>query len=298
MLNNLEMYQLTEELKKEKEKQVIGLMKNHLVLSWLNKYQKGEELVRGNSQMFKRYLQSLETCNKCQGLSLCSVQPQGFTEELVFIDNLNFVLKPCRYNIDKLIGHKKYFLYCDLPDSWLLNEFSTLNISTPKFAVALREIDDNLINNKGKGLFLYGNVGVGKTHLLSCIANYYAKRKYKVCFFNMNMLSNRAKSYIQTPNLIADLLNDMQKCDILIIDDIGASKVSEWIRDDWLTAVLNSRLENKKLTYISSNLDYGGLRKYFTTTDGRDLEAVRLMERIEALTEPVLIQGKNMRREK
>ncbi len=294
---NVKNYILSDEAKKTKENNIKRIMSDRVIVEMIKSSNLNTEVIERNSQDFIEYLDNLEICNNCKGIMECKHSIRGFLPSLKFDHVLRTVLIPCEFNNNEKKAIKKNFLHRDYPDAWLEYDFNNLIIpNTNAYKNSLVKIVEN-IKKPDKGLYLYGDVGVGKTRLLVCIANYFAAKNKKIAFFNIASLTNLAKSYITSPNNITNLMNDLKKCDILLLDDIGASKVSEWIRDDWLNAILNYRLENKKLTYISSNLGYDGLRKYFTTVDGQDLDAVRLLERIEALTDPIQIVGKNWRRE-
>lgn len=291
-------YKLSAKQLEEKESAIQKLLSQPLVTNWIKDNKLPRSFIADNSQIFRKYVTNHLICVACSGATECKLSPKEYNQILVYNNHLDFALKPCRYSIKDKINHRNYFLRLDLPERWLLHGFDNLtDTKNNKYRMTIKKINENLNKQPHKGLYLYGDVGVGKTHLLSCVANYYAKRKKWICFINMGMLSNRAKMYISQPNLLEELMNDMMKCDILILDDVGASKMSEWIRDDWLNTVLNHRLERNKIVYISSNIDYQGLRKYFTSNDGQDLAAVRLVDRIEALTEPLTVEGKNWRRE-
>ena len=40
----------------------------------------------------------------------------------------------------------------------------------------------------GKGLFIYGNTGMGKTHISACMANDLLEQGYKIKFTNINRI--------------------------------------------------------------------------------------------------------------
>ncbi|MBQ4019762.1 MAG: prepilin peptidase, partial [Erysipelotrichaceae bacterium] len=86
----------------------------------------------------------------------------------------------------------------------------------------------------------------------------------------------------------------------LFLDDIGSEAVSEFVRDDILFRVLNYRLENKLMTIFTSNLSKEELMKHYQY-DRKEksnlMNARRLMERIDILSDDYVLAGKNLRRE-
>ena len=276
---------------------VESLLGDSFILDWLKTNRVDPKLVENNSQLFAEYLNDHHTCQKCRELSSCKYNPSGYSRILVYDDCLIQKLSACRYNERPKLTHQNYFVHNDFPNEWLNRDFKDMEIDkNGNLFTVIKKFDELKASNDWRGLFLYGGVGVGKTHLMSCIANYYAKNKKRVGFYNMSSLSNQARMLISEPRELNELMANMMRCEVLILDDVGASKISEWIRDDWLYTVLNTRLEHQYRSFISSNLDYDGLKKYFSVKDGDDLKVIRLMERIEALTIPLQLEGRNWRR--
>ena len=290
-------YPLNEKQKNEKKLLVEKLLKDPIILTWLKDNAVDEKIVENNSQLFADCLRDRGICEKCKELNSCKYNPIGYRKILIYDECLIQKLKACKYNNKPKQAHQNYFVHNDFPVEWLSREFKDMKITKDgNLFTVIKKIDDLLNSNDWRGIFLYGGLGVGKTHLMSCVANYCAKNKKKVGFYNMSTLSNQARMLISEPRELNELMENMMKCEVLILDDVGASKISEWIRDDWLYTVLNTRLEHQSRTFISSNLDYEGLKKYFSVKDGDDLKVIRLMERIEALTIPLQLEGENWRR--
>ena len=91
----------------------------------------------------------------------------------------------------------------------------------------------------------------------------------------------------------------MKKAEYLILDDIGSEAVSEFVRDDILFRILDYRLDHSLITLFTSNLTKEELLKHYQY-DRREksnlMNAKRLMERIDILTDDYVLMGKNMRR--
>ena len=290
-------YPLNEQQKNEKKLLVESLLKDRVIIDWLKENQLAQKLVVDNSQLFAAYLEDRKLCQGCKGLKACKFTPEGYLRILVYDECLMQKLQACRYNRQAQQSHQTYFVDNDFPAEWLDRSFQDMKISkSGNLFEVIKKIDALSAGDDWRGIYLYGGLGVGQTHLMSCIANYYAKDKKRVGFYNVSSLSNQARMLISEPGELQELMENMKRCEVLILDDVGAGKISEWIRDDWLYDVLNTRLEHRLRTFISSNLDYAGLKKYFNVKDGDDLKVIRLMERIEALTIPVKMEGENWRR--
>jgi len=79
-------------------------------------------------------------------------------------------------------------------------------------------------------LFLYGGVGLGKTHLLQAIGNHQLDLGRKVLYTTLEQFMNKFTSHIKSKNM--DRFREhFRECDLLLIDDIqflsGKDKVQE-----------------------------------------------------------------------
>ncbi len=155
-------------------------------------------------------------------------------------------------------------------------------------------------NHPKKGIYLFGNMGIGKTFIMKKIAKRFAEAGEEVGFINLTKLVSILKGTFGTDNEeYLEILNLLSKVKYLFIDDIGAEKITTWFRDDFLFNLLNERMEHKKITFFSSNYSQEKLSKKQSLTSGssyRDYDnANRLVSRVQALSIEVFLDGKNRR---
>ena len=158
-----------------------------------------------------------------------------------------------------------------------------------------------LYEKREKGLYIYGDLGTGKTYLCTALANSLVKKGKKIAFVKVSNFFNEMKSYFsQDPDMIDRNISILKKAEYLFLDDIGSEAVSEFVRDDILFRVLDYRLENKLMTIFTSNLSKEELMKHYQY-DRKEksnlMNARRLMERIDILSDDYVLAGKNLRRE-
>ena len=81
-------------------------------------------------------------------------------------------------------------------------------------------------------------------------------------------------------------MNRYKNVDILLIDDIGAEKVTEWGRDEILGTILQYRMDKHKTTFFTSNYTIKELETNLSLANNNvDLvKARRIIERIKQLT--------------
>ncbi len=147
-----------------------------------------------------------------------------------------------------------------------------------------------------KGLYLHGQFGVGKTHILAALVNTLAERGVKSTLVHYPELLVDLKSRIRS-NTVDQRVNEIKQAEILVLDDIGAESNSEWVRDDVLAVILQYRMQEQLSTFFTSNFTMAELEQFLTTTrEGADVaKSARIMERIKYLSEEVEVGGRDRR---
>jgi DNA replication protein DnaC len=108
-----------------------------------------------------------------------------------------------------------------------------------------------------KGLFLHGLPGVGKTHLAVAVLRQLIETKgVRGLFYDTRDLLRVIRSTYD-PNAREaelDVLRPVMTADVLVLDDLGAEKSSDWV-DETLNLIVNTRYSEKRLTIFTSNYD-------------------------------------------
>lgn len=135
------------------------------------------------------------------------------------------------------------------------------NNSNRKVFNNLKNYSEKLVNGiEKKGLILVGDNGVGKTHLACSIANKLIENGTPVIYGTLiNLLAELRNSY-DTDNNISEMeiIKLYEKVDLLIIDDLGKEKPSEWGLEKLFT-IINSRYENNLPVIITTNYNQNSL---------------------------------------
>lgn len=113
-----------------------------------------------------------------------------------------------------------------------------------------------------KGLLLRGSTGVGKTHIAVGILMEVLDRNVSGLYCNVtDLLSRLRDTYNQgRTDTEADILEELDRVDLLVLDDLGAEKATEWVLDR-LYLVVNRRYENARPIIVTTNCDDAGLRE-------------------------------------
>ena len=149
-----------------------------------------------------------------------------------------------------------------------------------------------------KGLYLYGDFGVGKSFMVAALAHDLSEKRGV-----SSTLLHYPSFVIDVKNAISDgnvktLVDEIKLSEVLILDDIGAEQSTAWIRDEILQVILQYRMQENLPTFFTSNFDFEDLEKHFAKgKQGNDeiWEARRVMERIRYLTEETRLEGVNRR---
>jgi len=105
------------------------------------------------------------------------------------------------------------------------------------------------------GLLFVGSVGVGKTHLAVGILKALVRDKGVPCLFcdYRELLKSIQNSYnASVPATEMDILRPVFESEVLVLDELGAVRSTEWVFDT-VNYILNSRYNNNKTTIITTN---------------------------------------------
>jgi len=105
-----------------------------------------------------------------------------------------------------------------------------------------------------KGLLFMGPSGVGKTHLAVAALKEMIRRGHQGLFCDYRELLKEIQASYNPASESTEMgiLEPVRTAEILVLDDLGASKPSDWVRDV-VGIVLNSRYNEKRTTIITTN---------------------------------------------
>ncbi|QGS52254.1 ATP-binding protein [Spiroplasma tabanidicola] len=290
------------------------LKKNEELKKFIEKNNINDEVLETNYLVLSRFIEQLVYCYEKAPLSECKQLIQGLQPKLSYENKQIYISTTyCshwqyeneNYKLKENIVFADYDIYKNTQkiSQFLKENINTLNPSIKYFLEKAKEI---LLNkNPQKGVYLCGSPGIGKTYLMKILANSFAFLDKKVILVTVNKLIKTVKETFNSSNS-NDYNKFLELCtrvDVLILDDIGAELVSNWSKDDLLFGILNTRLENNKLTFFTSNFTLNQLEKLYLkniplNNDMIDIERIRttrIIERIKGLAEQLSIKGENKR---
>jgi DNA replication protein DnaC len=116
-------------------------------------------------------------------------------------------------------------------------------------------IEQNL--DSGRGLWLYGSSGTGKTTLAMLVSRTALEAGRSVAIYSLPKLLARIRRTFDAQTgeqSYADLFERLATVDLLHIDDLGAENRTEWVLEQ-LYALVNERYESERSLVVTTNLE-------------------------------------------
>ncbi len=135
-----------------------------------------------------------------------------------------------------------------------LANFAAYNESLEQAVAKARRVAESFPVS-AKGLLLEGQPGVGKTHLAVAVLKQVIQTSgARGLFYDTRDLLRVIRSTydpsIRTTEL--EILRPVMTADLLVLDDLGAEKTSEWV-EETMNLIVNTRYNERRLTMFTSN---------------------------------------------
>ncbi len=119
----------------------------------------------------------------------------------------------------------------------------------------VEDLEANL--DAGRGLWLMGDTGTGKTTLAMLVSKAALQESRSVAIYSLpKLLARIRRTYDSEPGEDSYLpfFERLTAVDLLHIDDLGAEKRSDWVLEQ-LYALVNERYEAQRSMLVTTNLD-------------------------------------------
>lgn len=120
----------------------------------------------------------------------------------------------------------------------------------------VRDINANL--DAGRGLWLMGDIGTGKTTLAMIVSKAAIEAGRSVAIYSLPRLLGLIRAAIDTDAGMVGFLERLAAVDLLHIDDLGAENTTDWVLEQ-LYSIINARYEDERAMIVTTNLRYDEL---------------------------------------
>jgi DNA replication protein DnaC len=148
------------------------------------------------------------------------------------------------------------------------------------------ELDEKL--DGGRGLWLFGDTGTGKTTLAMLISKSALESGRSVAIYSLpKLLARIRRTYDSEPggDSYLSFFERLTSVDLLHIDDLGAEKRSDWVLEQ-LYALINERYESQSSMLITTNLRHPELEEQI---------GARTVSRLSQICDQVALFGDDRR---
>jgi DNA replication protein DnaC len=157
---------------------------------------------------------------------------------------------------------------------------------TREIRLFVRDVNTNL--DKGRGLWLFGDVGTGKTSLAMLVSKAALDAGRSVAIYSMpRLLSDIKETYEdRSEQSYMELFERVVGVDLLHIDDLGAEKRTDWVLEQ-LYSIINERWQEQRSIIVTTNLvDVDELREQI---------GPRTVSRLHEMCDLIPIMGRDRR---
>jgi DNA replication protein DnaC len=157
-----------------------------------------------------------------------------------------------------------------------------------RFVGILKDYAKGFSNSTYENYLLIGGTGLGKTHLSTAVAKEVIDRGFDVCYVTaVGMLGDfEDKRFGHGES--EDNTDRYYTADLLIIDDLGTEMVNQFTLS-CVYDVINSRINKRKCTIISTNLNKNEIEAKYNE---------RIASRLFGEYYPIIFRGTDIRKQK
>ena len=209
----------------------------------------------------KNYLEPVYTCKDCKdtgyiGNEKCHCLKQAIISQLYKQSNIKQLLEKENFHNFSIDLYSEE--YVDPSTGKNAKQVITSALASAKDFI-------DTFDTEFQNLFIYGDVGVGKTFLSNCIAKEILSKGHSVMYYSSSnfftvMADATFKRDDQKAAYACERLFD---ADLLVIDDLGTEYTNSFSASQ-LFSCINERLLSRKSTIISTNLNLNTLKEQYS----------------------------------
>lgn len=244
---------------------------------------------------FLAYLEDKTCCDRCKNPKKCPKQFDGIALDLYRSEygiERKFSLCPSR-ELERTIALN--YLIRDFPNSYLGITLDDIDKRSGRFSYE-KELFNTDVDGDNVGMFISGPSSSGKSYPLVALCNEFVRDNKTCSFVETRGFLESLKNVLTNKDEYYSLMSKVKEVDVLVLDNLGDEKISEWTRDDIISGILDYRIKNELLTYITSSYSLEELASLYdvSKTNGEvgKIKANKFIERIKTACPKQILIGK------
>lgn len=176
------------------------------------------------------------------------------------VDEASNTASDCACRAARIAGARTRSLAARIPRRYRGVSFdrppvSDLARSAPDQIRAVRRYVASIAQNLdgGRGLWIQGDVGTGKTTLAMLVSKAALDAGRSVAIYSLPRLLNMLRESLDSDRGKLDFMDRLTAVDLLHLDDLGAENQTDWVLEQ-LYSIVNARYEAERAIVATTNL--------------------------------------------
>jgi DNA replication protein DnaC len=199
--------------------------------------------------------------------NVTSMCPFGTCDGTGWIDGPDNVVRSCECRQRRVAKARARGVEAVIPPKYRGVSFDRPPVTdlSPAAVEAIRTYVGELAENlrAGRGIWLMGDVGTGKTTLAMLVSRMALEAGHTVAIYSLPRLLSRIRRTYDAEageQSYLEFFERLTSVDLLHLDDLGAEKSSDWVLEQ-LYAIVNDRYETQRSIVVTTNLQEPELRE-------------------------------------
>ncbi|HEV7938184.1 MAG TPA: ATP-binding protein [Solirubrobacteraceae bacterium] len=175
------------------------------------------------------------------------------------VDEATNTASDCRCRAVQIAKRRTRRLEARIPNRYRDVSFDQLGgsglVAFPEHIQIVRRFATRIEQNldAGRGVWIMGDIGTGKTTLAMLISKAALAAGRTVAIYSLPRLLNLIREAIEDDDGVVGFLDRLATVDLLHLDDVGAENRTDWALEQ-LYSIINTRYEEERSIIVTTNL--------------------------------------------